>query len=232
MSFFWLRLTFSDILAQAPARNAGLAAPSPEKSMSAYDPSKTSLTLLERLRQDPKDQAAWSEFVARYGPRILRWCRGWGLQESDAQDVTQEVLLKLNRLMTRFVYDSSGSFRAWLKTLANHAWLDLANEHRKAGIGAGDVRVFELVANLEAGGDLAEQLDQEFRREVIDNAMQRVRQRVSVRTWDAFRLTALEGLSGAAAAERLEMKVARVYGARSAVKAMVREEVRALEGLE
>ena len=60
------------------------------------DPLKTSLTLLDRLRRDPKDQAAWSEFVARYGPRILQWCRGWGLQESDAQDVTQDVLLKLS----------------------------------------------------------------------------------------------------------------------------------------
>ena len=156
------------------------------------DPLKTSLTLLGRLRRDPKDQAAWSEFVARYGPRILQWCRGWGLQESDAQDVTQDVLLMLNGLMARFVYDPSGSFRGWLKTLA-HA---------------------------------------EFRREVMDRAMERVRRRVAARTWDAFRLTALEGWSGAEAAGRLEMKVARVYGARSEVKEMIREEVRKLEGLE
>ncbi len=82
----------------------------------------TSLTLLGRLRQDPKDQTARSEFVARYAPRILHWCRGWGLQESDARDVTQEVLLKLNRLIATFVYDPSGSFRGWLKTLASPAW--------------------------------------------------------------------------------------------------------------
>jgi RNA polymerase sigma-70 factor (ECF subfamily) len=49
------------------------------------DPLKPSLTLLDRIRRDPKDQAAWSEFVARYGPRIRRWCHGWGLQEADAQ---------------------------------------------------------------------------------------------------------------------------------------------------
>ena len=72
------------------------------------DPLKTSLTLLGRLRRDPKDQAAWSEFVARYGPRILQWCRGWGLQESDAQDVTQDVLLKLNGLMARFRRPTAG----------------------------------------------------------------------------------------------------------------------------
>ena len=75
------------------------------------DPLKTSLTLLGRLRRDPKDQAAWSDFVARYGSRILLWCRGWRLQESDAQDGTQDVLLRLNLLMARFVYDPSGRFR-------------------------------------------------------------------------------------------------------------------------
>jgi hypothetical protein len=52
------------------------------------DPLRTSLTLRGRLRRNPKDQAAWSEFVARYGPRILQRCRGWRFQESDAQDVT------------------------------------------------------------------------------------------------------------------------------------------------
>jgi RNA polymerase sigma-70 factor (ECF subfamily) len=59
-----------------------------------------------------------------------------------------------------------------------------------------------------------------------------VRRRVSARTWDAFRLTALEGLSGQAAVGRLDMKVARVYGARSEVKEMIREEIRKMEGLE
>jgi RNA polymerase sigma factor (sigma-70 family) len=200
--------------------------------MPNHDPLRTSLTLLGRLRRDPKDQAAWSEFVARYGPRILQWCRGWKLQESDAQDVTQEVLLKLNGLMARFVYDPSGSFRGWLKTLTHHAWRDLAAERRRSGLGVGERSVSELLGNLQAGENLVEQLDAEFRREVMDRAMERARRRVSERTWDAFRLTALEGWSGAAAAERLELKVARVYGAKSEVQEMIREEVRKLEGLE
>ncbi len=50
------------------------------------------------------------------------------------------------------------------------------------------------------------------------------------RTWDAFRLTALEGLSGAEAAGRLGMKVAAVYVARSEVQKRLRDEVRRLEG--
>jgi RNA polymerase sigma-70 factor (ECF subfamily) len=92
--------------------------------------------------------------------------------------------------------------------------------------------VLDLLASLQAGDDLVEQLDAEFRREVMDRAMERVQRRVSARTWDAFRLTALEGWSASAAAGRLEINIGRVYVARSEVKKMLREEVRRLEVLE
>jgi RNA polymerase sigma-70 factor (ECF subfamily) len=51
---------------------------------------RTSPTLLERVRSAPADQQAWDEFVERYGRKIYAWCRQWGLQETDAEDVTQE----------------------------------------------------------------------------------------------------------------------------------------------
>src|SRR5947209_2478785 len=53
--------------------------------------SQTRASLLSRLRKDPGDSSAWDEFVDRYGPRIRSWCRRWGLQEADAEDVTQIV---------------------------------------------------------------------------------------------------------------------------------------------
>ena len=62
--------------------------------------------------------------------------------------------------------------------------------------------------------------------------MQLVRPRVLPHTWDAFRLTAIEGCSGAAAAAQLEITVDRVYGAKSEVKKMLQEQVRKLEGIE
>ena len=157
--------------------------------------SQTSITLLGRLRQDPKDQAAWSNFVARYEPRILQWCRRWRLQESDAQDVTQTVLLKLSRSMATFVYDPSRSFRGWLKTITRHAWCDFVGDRKRSGVASGDSRMSELLENIQAGDGLVEQLEEEFRRELMDEAMARVQPRVAQWTWDAFRLTALEGCS-------------------------------------
>jgi RNA polymerase sigma factor (sigma-70 family) len=204
-----------------------------ETTLVSENPSaRTSVTLLGRLRQNPKDQVAWSDFVARYEPKILQWCRRWRLQEPDAQDVTQAVLLKLSRLMENFAYDPSRSFRAWLKTLTHHAWRELVAERKRGGIGSGDSRMGELFENIQAGDDLDKHIEEEFNRELMEQAMVLVRPRVAARTWAAFRMTALEGCSGAAAAAQLEMKVARVYVAKSEVKEMIRREIRKLEGTE
>src|SRR5690349_13898870 len=95
----------------------------------------TSPTLLGRLRQAPADQDAWDTFVARYGPRIYGWCLQWRLQEADARDVTQSVLLRLVKRIRQFEYDPARSFRGWLRTLAHHAWTDLLAAGRDAGAG-------------------------------------------------------------------------------------------------
>jgi RNA polymerase sigma factor (sigma-70 family) len=194
--------------------------------------SRTSVTLLGRLRLDARDQAAWNEFVSRYEPKILMWCRGWGLQESDARDVTQDVLLKLQRLLAKFTYDPSRSFRGWLRTLTRHAWRDLVDDRERKGAGSGDTAMQGLLENIAAGDALVQQLEEEFKNELLDQAMARVQTRVEPRTWDAFRLTTLEGCSGATVADLLEMKITRVYTAKSEVKKMIRAEVRRLEKLE
>jgi RNA polymerase sigma-70 factor (ECF subfamily) len=190
--------------------------------------SETSPTLLEKRRRDPTDQAAWSRFVTVYGPKIYGWCRTWGLQEADAQDVTQNVLVKLAKRMRTFAYDPAQSFRGWLKTLTHHAWSDFWSGRRQveAAGGASGSAALEAVAARE---DLVARLEEAFDGELLEQAMLRVRLRVAGSTWEAFRLTALEGLPGAAAAERLKTKVANVYVAKSEVQKMLREEVRRLE---
>jgi RNA polymerase sigma-70 factor (ECF subfamily) len=191
--------------------------------------SGTRISLLGRLRRDPANQAAWGEFVEHYGGKIYAWCRRWHLQEADAQDVTQNVLLKLADKMRTFVYDPGRSFRAWLKTLTHHAWHDFVEGRQRAGRGSGDSQVVQLLHTVAAREDLLQQLEEEFDRELLEEAMARVRLRVARQTWEAFRLTALEGLSGAEAAERIPMQVAQVFVAKRRVQKMLQEEVARLE---
>ena len=191
--------------------------------------SNTSATLLARLRQVPADQAAWAQFTERYGRKIFAWCRRWNLQGADAEDLTQDVLLKLAEKMQTFEYDPTKSFRGWLKTVARHAWSDSWSS-RKAAVAAGGSQALEMLQTVEARDDLVRRLEEEFDRELLDEAMARVRTRVLPRTWEAFERTALQGQSGAEAGQALGMKVATVFVARSKVQKMIQEEMQKLEG--
>jgi RNA polymerase sigma-70 factor (ECF subfamily) len=189
----------------------------------------TRATLLGRLRQDPTDHAAWDVFVERYGRHIYRWCRQWKLQDADAEDVTQDILLKLAQKLRHFAYDPSRSVRGWLKTLAHHAWRDFVDDPRRARAAAGDHRVWQSMQTLEAREDLVEKLQEAFDHELLEAAKVRVRLRVAPHTWEAFRLVALEDLPVAEVAATVRMQVAMVYVAKSKVQKMLREEIRKLE---
>jgi RNA polymerase sigma-70 factor (ECF subfamily) len=191
--------------------------------------SETRLSLLLRLRLDPADAGAWAEFVRHYETRILGWCRAWHLQEADARDVTQTVLLTLAVRMRDFPYDPGRSFRAWLKTVARHAWLALRERQGRPGGGSGDTGVLEQLHSVAAGEDLLKRLEEGFDQEILEEAVRRVRLRIEPQTWEAFRLTAEEGLSGAEASARIGMRVSQVYVAKRRVRQMLQDEVRKLE---
>lgn len=194
-------------------------------------PMRTSASLLGRLRVGAPGPGDWDDFVRRYGPLIRQWCRRWRLQEADAEDVTQEVLARLAARLRGFEYDPSKSFRAYVKTVAHYAWCDLIESRKRPGAGgSGDSVVLEQLNALEARDDLQARLVDAFDHEVLEEATARVRLRVEPRTWDAFRLTAVDGLSGAEAAERVGMSIAAVFKAKSKVQKMLREEVQRLEG--
>jgi RNA polymerase sigma-70 factor (ECF subfamily) len=129
----------------------------------------TSSSLLGRVCTAPADQEAWSEFVDRYGRKIYGWCRQWGLQEADAEDVTQDVLLRLAAKMRSFAYDPSRSFRGWLRTLTHHAWSDFLYDRKRLGEGAGQ-EVLQALEQVEARDDLTRRLDEEFTHALLEEA--------------------------------------------------------------
>jgi RNA polymerase sigma-70 factor (ECF subfamily) len=178
---------------------------------------------LGRLRQNPRDEKSWSEFVERYGAMMLTWCARWGLQPNDAEDVTQNVLVQLAKQMREFEYDPDGSFRGWLRTLAYRAWCDLiASQSRKRQQYMSD-EVLAVLESEDACRAFLEQIDSEARQDRLEEAMERARLRVEPHTWRAFELTALQNVSGDEAALQLNMNIGAVYVAKSRIVRMIRQ---------
>ena len=189
----------------------------------------TSLTLMLRLQKNPTDAAAWSEFVERYRPMIRAWCLKWGSQNSDADDVAQEVLVRLLKAMSKFEYDPTRSFRAWLKAITHNARNDFVTSRRSRSVETTNA-LDSIVDSNDALADLEEKMEDAFNHELIALAMRRIEKRVKPTTWQAFRMTALENRPGAEVAEELGMAIALVFVARHRVQKMLEEEVRILRG--
>ncbi len=190
--------------------------------------SRTSATLLQRI-QDPNDSGAWSEFMKRYAHLIHDWCRKMNLQDCDAHEVTQQVLIKLMGAIRTFQYDPSRSFRSYLRRVTHNAWVDFLKGRKEVARGSGDSEVHRRLAEVAAPDQLAELL---YDREVLELAIERVKANVTPVTWDAFWLVVFERRSARETAERLGIEVARVYEAKSRVKQRLENAISELNNTE
>ncbi len=168
--------------------------------------------------------------MARYGPKIRAWCTGRGLQPADADDVTQEVLLRLTRALKGFTYDTSGTFRGWLRVVTQNALFDFFTARKNRAVtSSGDYKVVAVLETVEARDELLAFLEQEYARELVSRACAVVRTRVDANTWEAFRLSANEGRMGEEIAELLGMNVTAVFKAKSRVLGFIRQEIKRLD---
>ena len=178
----------------------------------------TSASLLERLRQ-PDAVQAWERFVELYGPLIHTWARRTGLQNADADDLVQEVFVRLRQELPKFLYDRSRSFRAWLRVVTMNVW---RNQCRQAAR-----RPMALPAGVEPTlpDAVAGFWEDEFGRELVARAAAVMRQDFEEHTWKAFWGVVVDGKSYAAVAAELGMTETAVGVARWRVKQRLREEL-------
>ncbi|GAB5406688.1 MAG: sigma-70 family RNA polymerase sigma factor [Aureliella sp.] len=196
----------------------------------AAEKSQTSLSLLAKLKGETSG-ASWDEFVRRYQPRIMSWCRRWGLQECDAQDVSQNVMLELAKQMHTFEYQPGGKFRAWLKTIARRAWYDYTLRRRRIEYQAPESDLWRKLDNSDAEKDLLDALEEECNRELLSVAMRIVESKVKPETWQAFKQTELDGQAADEVAGVLGIARANVYVARGRIQKMIVAEVKRLDAM-
>ena len=181
----------------------------------------TRISLLRRL-YDCDDAAAWTEFCAIYERAIYRIAVKYGLQDADAREVSQEVLLAVSRRIRHFDFDAQGRFRSWLSVMARNATIDLLRKNSRSTDGGGQLQ--QEMQNLTAPeGEESALFQMEEKREQFYWAARQVRGSVSESTWEAFWRTAVQGEAKEAVANQLGVSVGAVYVARCRVVNKIRK---------
>ena len=188
-----------------------------------HDP-ETRASLILRLK-NPSDMQAWQEFVEIYQPIVRSLASRKGLQKADADDVTQEVLVRVAKHIENWhSKPASSSFRAWLATITRNQTVQFFRERgRRPATG--------VPAELEGRMDqeLEKDFDLEQNRQLFAWAARRVQRQFKDKTWKAFWLTAVAQNSIAEAAALLNTTVAQIYVARSRVMKALKNEVQKSE---
>jgi RNA polymerase sigma-70 factor (ECF subfamily) len=188
--------------------------------------SGTSLSLLQRIRNG--DELGWRRVVELYSPLVYHWCRRWGVEGADADDLLQEVFHGAAQGIGSFRRDrASDTFRGWLRGITHHKVLAFwrGRDRHPEPPGGSDAlhRLHEIPA---PDADLAEDAEeQEQSSALFHRALSLLRSEFEPRTWQAFWRVTVDNQSSADVAGELGMSANAVRMAKSRVLRRLREEL-------
>ena len=209
----------------------------------------TRQSLLSRLREWD-DHESWRDFFDTYGRLIHGLAVKSGLTHTEAEDVVQETLLAVAKEMPDFKYDPArGSFKGWLleitrRRIANQVRRRLKHRHVTAGPLAGEATRLPSGERRETGerrtatvervpdpkSDEMERLwEQEWRSNLLDAAIVRVKQRVNAKQYQMFNLYVMMEWPMDQVKKTLGVSAAQVYMAKMRISRLIKSEVRTLK---
>ena len=194
-----------------------------------HETPRTRPSLLLRL-QGERDERAWDEFLVLYEPLVLRLMRGRGLQDSDARDTTQQVLLRISGAIESYQPDGAeASFRRWLFRVARNVVVTFLMKKSRQPVLMPDDQVAEVLDSTMAVSEESDLFDHEYRQQVLAWATEQVRREFRDSTWQAFVETCIRGRPIVQVAGELKLSPGSVYVARSRIIARLRAKVEEFE---
>ena len=175
------------------------------------------------------NQEAWQEFAAIYRPVVYRLARRRGLQDADAEDLAQQVLVVVSKKIGDWRPSTPrGAFRGWLTTITHNAVINALT--RKGGVAAvGGTGMMKKLQAIPAQSESLAEVEEELRRGLFRQAAELIRPEFQESTWAAFWLTAVEELNIVAVARRLGKNEGTIYAARSRIMRRLKEKVQELQ---
>jgi RNA polymerase sigma-70 factor (ECF subfamily) len=179
--------------------------------------------------QSLENREAWVEFVQIYRPVIYRMARRRGMQDADAQDLSQDVLVRVSKAIPRWEPQAGIRFRHWLRKVASNAIVSAVTKSKPHGMVDGSAADQILADTPEVSATISE-LDNECFRERYLRAATIVKIDVSPDTWAAFEQTVVQGRTCEEVAESLGKSLGTIYAARSRILKRLQTEVQRLQG--
>jgi len=184
--------------------------------------------LLVQIR-DGANHGAWQEFMKLYSPVVYGFARKRGLQDADAADLMQDVMRSVSSAIGRLDYDrKQGSFRGWLFTITRNKVFNFFTARKIRPQGSGDSSTNRILEEQPDSGDGSDEWELEYQKRLASLAMERVKHEFQPNTWQAFWLTAVEGVAAAEAARQVGISPGAVYVAKSRILARLKEEVESM----
>lgn len=204
----------------------------PETPARAFLPTRRSL--LSRLR-DLEDDDSWRDFFETYWKLIYSAALKAGLSDADAQDVVQETVLTVTKRIGEFRYDPKrGSFRGWLLRVTSSRISDHLRRrkpHEKRIGQTGPPSRTEALEQLPdpSAARIEQVWETEWQQNLVDAAMQRIKQRVKPVHYQCFELSALKGWPPAKVAASLDVTVLHARLINHRIGKLINKEIRRLE---
>lgn len=196
---------------------------------------KTRKSLIARL-DNWEDQRSWDEFYQTYWRLIYSVAVKAGLRPDEAFDCVQETILSIAKQSKRKLYDpAQGSFKTWLMNMTRWRINDQFRKRKKDTAMVGgeweDDRKTAVIDRIEdPKGDLLSRLwDVEWKKNVADAALARVKAQVSPKQYQIFDYYVVKQWDAKKVQDHLNVSMAQVYLAKHRVGAVLKRELAKLE---
>jgi RNA polymerase sigma-70 factor (ECF subfamily) len=195
----------------------------------------TRKSLLGRLK-DWQDNESWQDFFDTYWKLIYGFAIKRGLTHQEAEEAVQETVLAVAKSIPGFEYDPGRcSFKTWLLSVTQSK---IANQYAKRARGRAIISatddsrttpLMERFSDEKARQQWEGAWDNEWRKNLMDAAIHRVKRRVSIEQFQMFDLFVLKSWPARDVAATLGVTVAHVYVAKHRVAKLIKKEAAFLE---
>jgi RNA polymerase sigma factor (sigma-70 family) len=190
-------------------------------------------SLLSRLK-DWEDNESWQDFFDTYWRLIYNMARKAGLPDAEAQDIVQETVISVARKIEGFRYDPAVcSFKSWMLRLTRWRIINQlkkrSRDHTSDQFRPPGTADAPDPPEIPVGFDLEAIWDQEWEKNLLDAALERVKRQVPPEQFQIFDLYCLEEWSAQKIARTLGVNVGRIYLAKHRVSRLLKKEILRLE---